>query len=294
MQTCRCHALLRCYHFLSALAGTQCVDWLKNLSEPDILENSKVTIQRPQWQHVGSTGGCPNFIVFCTHSCRPLSSLASCLVGGAVTSSCAFSCSMHSYRPLSSLASCLVRGAITSSCAFSWASLYTPVQKINKRKVFAKALAALKQGVGKQSFSETNYRGGRWPSGRKSRGEVEEAIAQNNKLSGLPLDSAHIDGLSALYIHENLRIDMVMDAFVRYMAFVKDKIHPNKPYVDTSWFTKKWRNWGQKLARSLVLYCRGCFQHRLFQETKVDLMQNLMNMLKQSIILRSKENDAQW
>ena len=140
------------------------------------------------------------------------------------------------------------------------------MQKINKRKVFAKALAALKQGVGKQSFSETNYRGGRWPSGRKSRGKVEEAIAQNNKLSGLPLDSAHIDGLSALYIHENLRIDMVMDAFVRYMAFVKDKIHPNNPYVDTSWFTKKWRNWGQKLAGSLVL--SGLFSTSIVSRNK--------------------------
>jgi hypothetical protein len=58
-------------------------------------------------------------------------------------------------------------------------------------------------------------------------------------LLGLPLDSAHIDGLSALYIHENLGIAMVMEAFVRYMAFVKDKIHPNKAYVDTTWFTEK-------------------------------------------------------
>ena len=51
--------------------------------------------------------------------------------------------------------------------------------------------------------------------------------------------SAHVDGLSALYIHENLGIEMVMEAFVRYMAFVKDKIHPNKAYVDTTWFTEK-------------------------------------------------------
>ena len=204
IQTCRCHALLLCYHFLSALAGTQCVDWLKNLSEPDIL-----------WISKGRNGN---------------------MLGRreVVQTSWSFA---RTHVDLSLLVPLVwFRGAITSSCAFSWASLYTPVQKIKKRKLFAKALAALKQGVGKQSFSETNYRGGRWPSGRKS-----------------PLDSAHIDGLSALYIHENLRIDMVMDAFVRFMAFVKDKIHPNKPYVDTSWFTKKWRNWGQKLARSLVL-----------------------------------------
>ena len=64
------------------------------------------------------------------------------------------------------------------------------------------------------------------------------ALRRNNKLSGLPLDSAHIDGLSALFIHENLGLEMVMDAFVPYMAFAKDKIHPSKAYVDTTWLTE--------------------------------------------------------
>ena len=58
--------------------------------------------------HVRRRGGCPNLILFCTHSCRPLSCLASWLVGGAVMSLCAFSCSTHSCRPLSCLASWLV------------------------------------------------------------------------------------------------------------------------------------------------------------------------------------------
>ena len=40
--------------------------------------------------------------------------------------------------------------------------------------------------------------------------------------SGMTLDSAHIDGLSALLIHDHLRIDMVMEAFVRYIAFVEN------------------------------------------------------------------------
>ena len=35
---------------------------------------------------------------------------------------------------------------------------------------------------------------------------------------------------------------MVMEAFVRYMTFVKHKIHPNKSHVDTTWFTEKSRN----------------------------------------------------
>ena len=49
--------------------------------------------------------------------------------------------------------------------------------------------------------------------------------------SGLPLDSKYIDRLSALFIHEQLGVEMVMKAFARYVAFVKDKIHPSKVYV---------------------------------------------------------------
>ena len=67
---------------------------------------------------------------------------------------------------------------------------------------------------------------------------LKKQLRRNNNLSGLPLDSAHIDGLSALFIHENLGLEMVMDAFVRYMAFVKDKINPSKAYVDTTWLTE--------------------------------------------------------
>ena len=54
----------------------------------------------------------------------------------------------------------------------------------------------------------------------------------------LIISGPHIDGLSALYTHEKLGLEMVMDAFVRYMAFVKDKIHPSKAYVDTTWLTE--------------------------------------------------------
>ena len=41
---------------------------------------------------------------------------------------------------------------------------------------------------------------------------------------------------------------MVMDAFVRYMAAVKDKINPNKTYVNTIWLTQKAENENQKHA----------------------------------------------
>ena len=70
--------------------------------------------------------------------------------------------------------------------------------------------------------------------------------------SGLPLDFARIDGLSALFIHEQLRIEMVMEAFVHYMAFVKDKFHPSKAYVDATWFTEKDAVENEKELRSPV------------------------------------------
>ena len=69
---------------------------------------------------------------------------------------------------------------------------------------------------------------------------------RNNKLPGVTLDLANIDGSSALLIRDNLGIEMVMAAFVCYMAFVKDKIHPRKAYdgicIDTTWLTENGRN----------------------------------------------------
>ena len=41
-----------------------------------------------------------------------------------------------------------------------------------------------------------------------------------------------------------------MEAFVRYMAFVKDKINPNKAYVDTTSFTEKWKKKNGKKTRN--------------------------------------------
>ena len=109
---------------------------------------------------------------------------------------------------------------------------------------------------------------------------------KNHKLSGLPLDSAHIDGLSALFVHENLGIEMVMPAFVRYMAFVKDKIHPSKAYVDTTWLTENGRNWEWTNSRSPV---RVVFNMTLWKiESWVD--EKIDKHLTQSWRLVSKQN----
>jgi hypothetical protein len=51
----------------------------------------------------------------------------------------------------------------------------------------------------------------------------------------------------ALFIHENLGIEMF--TFVRYMAFVKDIIHPSQAYVDTTWLTENGRNWETEKTR---------------------------------------------
>lgn len=42
--------------------------------------------------------------------------------------------------------------------------------------------------------------------------------------------------------HENLGIEMVVAAFVRYMASVKAKIHPRKAKVDTTCLPENGRN----------------------------------------------------
>ena len=51
------------------------------------------------------------------------------------------------------------------------------------------------------------------------------------------LDSAHIDGLAVLFIHQNLGLECVILAFAKYIACVKDNMNPCKAYVDTTWIT---------------------------------------------------------
>ena len=66
---------------------------------------------------------------------------------------------------------------------------------------------------------------------------LKKQFRRSNKLSGLPVDSAHIDGLSALFFQENLGLEGVMSAFARYIACAKDKRNPCKADVDTTWIT---------------------------------------------------------
>ena len=66
---------------------------------------------------------------------------------------------------------------------------------------------------------------------------------------------------------------MVMDAFVRYMAAVKNKTNPNKTYVDTIWLTQNGRKWEQKN----MIPCDGWSQYiyiYIFASMHVDLLLN--------------------
>ena len=64
---------------------------------------------------------------------------------------------------------------------------------------------------------------------------------------------------------------MVMDAFVRYMAAVKNKTNPNKTYVDTIWLTQNGRKWEQKNMRSPVTVDLNIY---IFTSMHVDLLLN--------------------
>jgi hypothetical protein len=73
-----------------------------------------------------------------------------------------------------------------------------------------------------------------------------------------------------------------METFVRYTAFVNDKIEPNKAYVDTR-FTEKWQNSGQKTC---AIPCKGYFQHLfLINKWKLTRKPECDNMIMNEHIL---------
>ena len=60
-------------------------------------------------------------------------------------------------------------------------------------------------------------------------------LRRNNKLSGLSLETAHVDGLSSLYVHSNLGLDCVLDAYAAYMHKMLDQLNPNKMFQNLDW-----------------------------------------------------------
>ena len=71
------------------------------------------------------------------------------------------------------------------------------------------------------------------------------ALQHENKLSGLGLETAHVDGLSALYVHSNLGLECVLDAYASYMSKMLDQMNPKKMFENLDWL-KPPALWDQK------------------------------------------------
>ena len=65
----------------------------------------------------------------------------------------------------------------------------------------------------------------------------KKQLRRNNKLAGLSLKTAHVDGLSALYIHKNLGLEATMTAFAQFIANMTDQVSHVKCFEDASWMT---------------------------------------------------------
>ena len=64
---------------------------------------------------------------------------------------------------------------------------------------------------------------------------LKKQLRRNNKLSGLSLETAHVDGLSSLYVHSNLGLECVLDAYASYMQKMLDQLNPNKMFQNVGW-----------------------------------------------------------
>ena len=64
---------------------------------------------------------------------------------------------------------------------------------------------------------------------------LKKQLRRNNKLSGLSLETAHVDGLSSLYVHSNLGLDCVLDAYTSYMRKMLDQLNPKKLFQNFEW-----------------------------------------------------------
>jgi hypothetical protein len=79
---------------------------------------------------------------------------------------------------------------------------------------------------------------------------------------------------------------------VRYMAFVKDKINPNKAYVDTTSFTEKWK---KKTEKKHAIPRKACFNIYLYFWKKGSWLQTLFDAHLETIHkMKIIDTDAQW
>ena len=60
--------------------------------------------------------------------------------------------------------------------------------------------------------------------------------------------SLHVDGLSSLYVHSNLGLECVLDAYASYMQKMLDQLNPNKMFQNVDWlkppalWEQKWKS----------------------------------------------------
>ena len=59
---------------------------------------------------------------------------------------------------------------------------------------------------------------------------LKKQLRRNNKLAGLTLETAHVDGLSSLFVHSNLCLDCVLDAYASYMSKMVDHMNPKRMF----------------------------------------------------------------
>ena len=64
---------------------------------------------------------------------------------------------------------------------------------------------------------------------------LKKQLRRNNKLSGLTLETAHVDGLSSFFVHSNLGLDCVLDAYASYMSKMVDQMNPKKMFENFDW-----------------------------------------------------------
>ena len=113
-------------------------------------------------------------------------------------------------------------------------SEYTPLQKLKTKSLPYKAL----KGMGLKTFKKKGGQllmvGGDQVA-ESHTANLKKQLRRNNKLSGLSLKTAHVDGLSSLYVHSNLGLECVLDAYASYMQKMLDQLNPNKMFQNVDW-----------------------------------------------------------
>ena len=126
-------------------------------------------------------------------------------------------------------------------------SEYTPLQKLKAKTLPPQALKGMGLKTFKKKGGQVLMVGGDQVA-ESHTANLKKQLRRNNKLSGLSLETAHVDGLSSLYVHSNLGLDCVLDAYAAYMHKMLDQLNPNKMFQNLDWlkppalWEEKWQS----------------------------------------------------